>query len=188
MRDKELNISKYLLKNKKKLMDRYCVREGNKEWFELHDPVSPQYFLSKKIMFPDISLVPSFSIDLEGEFFSLDTNYSVIPKDENWLFYLLGILNSFIMEIYYRFKFQTLAKEFRFKTFLVNNIPIINPESVKPHMFLQICELSRKLYEDYSLELEKELNYIFKQLYELDEQEYNYVIEIANKYHNVENF
>ena len=185
-KENELKISKYLIKFKDKLVNRYCVNSGNKDWFELHDPVSPRYFLGKKLMFPDISLVPSFSIDYSGDLFSLDTNYSIIPENENHLYFLMAILNSFILEIYIRYKFQTLAKEFRFKTFLVNEIPILHPEELNKNKFNKINELSEKLFNKYDVNLEKELNLLFKDLYDLSDEEYAFVTQIINKYHSIE--
>ncbi len=184
-KEKDLNLLKYLKNHKSELLQRYCVKSGNKDWFELHDPVSPDYFLEKKIMFPDISLVPSFSVDLTSNLFSLDTNYSMIPNDEKWLFYLMAILNSFVMEIYIRFKFQTLSKEFRFKTYLVNNIPILSPKKIEKSIFSQIDLLSRRLFDDHSIELEKELNLVIKDLYGFNEKEYQYILETIERYHNI---
>jgi len=44
----DMNIVKYLERNRKKLIKRYCVKSGNKDWFELHDPVSPEYLLGNE--------------------------------------------------------------------------------------------------------------------------------------------
>jgi len=137
-------------------------------------------------MFPDISLVPSFSVDLIGDLFSLDTNYSIIPKDDKWLFYLMAILNSFVLEVYIRFKFQTLSKEFRFKTYLVNEIPILSPEKIEKSILNQIKNLSKQLFEGHSIELEKELNDIIKDLYDIDEEEYEYILKMIENYHDFE--
>jgi len=186
IKDKDLNILKYLQDHKSELINRYCVKSGNKDWFELHDPVSPKYFFGKKIMYPDISMLPYFSVDLEGDLVSLDTNYSLIPKNKDWIFYLLAILCSFTMEIHIRFKFQTLDKTFRFKTFLVNEIPIIHPEKIKKTVYLQITNLAKKLYQNYNLELEKELNMVIKNLYKLNEEEYEYVKSIIRKHHGID--
>ncbi|KKM89378.1 hypothetical protein LCGC14_1249290 [marine sediment metagenome] len=174
---KTKNITKYLLEKKVQLKDRYCVKSGNKKWFELHDPVSPSYFLSKKIMFPDISLEPSFSIDLVGDLFSLDTNYSIILKDENHLFFLLAILNSYVLEIYIKYKFQTLAKERRFKTFLVNDLPIINPMNIETTVFNDITNLSKNLFNTYNKRKENELNLMIRNLYGLNQEEYSYILK-----------
>ncbi len=175
--NKNKNITKYLLEKEVELKDRYCVKSGNKEWFELHDPVSPKYFLSKKIMFPDISLEPSFSVDLTGDLFSLDTNYSIIIKDENQLFFILAILNSYVLEIYIKYKFQTLAKERRFKTFLVNDLPIINPKNTKNNVFNDISNLAKNLFEVYNKVQEEKLNIMVKNLYGIDQKEYAYILK-----------
>ena len=127
-------------------------------------------------MFPDISLVPSFSVDLSGEIFGLDTNYSIIPKNEDHLFYLLAILNSFVLEIYYKYQFQTLSKEYRFKTFLVNKIPIFDPERINEGIFDKIITLSKNLYQNHEFNIEYELNSLIKELYQIDDKEYSYIL------------
>ena len=127
-------------------------------------------------MFPDICLEPSFSIDPTGDLFSLDTNYSIILKNEDQLFFMLAILNSYVLEIYIKYKFQTLAKERRFKTFLVNKLPIINPMNVEGTVYNDISNLSKELYNERSKSKEKELNLMVKVLYGINEEEYSYIL------------
>lgn len=128
-------------------------------------------------MFPDISLEPSFSIDLTGDLFSLDTNYSIILNDENQLFFILAILNSYVLEIYIKYKFQTLAKERRFKTFLVNDLPIINPKSIENKVFNDINNLAKNLFDVYSKDQEEKLNKMIKNLYGINQKEYSYILK-----------
>lgn len=106
----------------------------------------------------------------------MDTNYSIIPKNEDHLFYLLAILNSFILEIYYKYKFQTLSEEYRFKTFLVNEIPIMNPERIDKEIFNKIITISKNLYQNYEFTLENELNSLIKEVYQIDNREYSYIL------------
>ena len=79
-----------------------------------------------------------------------------------------------------------MAKEFRFKTFLVNEIPILHPEELNKNKFNKINELSEKLFNKYDVNLEKELNLLFKDLYDLSDEEYAFVTQIINKYHSIE--
>jgi len=128
-------------------------------------------------MFPDISLEPSFSIDLPGDLFSLDTNYSIILNDANQLFFILAILNSYVLEIYIKYKFQTLAKERRFKTFLVNDLPIINPKSIEDKVFNNINNLAKNLFDVYNKDQEEKLNIMIKNLYRINQKEYSYILK-----------
>jgi len=178
--NEDLQVIEYLKDNKKLLLDRYCVKQGNREWFELHDPVSPKYFLSKKIMFPDISQGPNFSIDITGEFFGLDTTYSIIPRDEKLIFYLMAILNSLIIEFYIKFKFQTLGSAYRFKTYLVNDLPIQNPEKLDNNTLEAIISTSKDLYNNYDKKIERKLNSMINDIYHIDSDEFEYIKSILS--------
>ncbi len=87
----------------------------------------------------------------------------------------MAILNSYILEIYIKYRFQTLAREYRFKTFLVNELPILNPENIEKETLNKIIDKSQKLFDNYNKALEDELNLLIKEIYQIDDDEYSYI-------------
>ncbi len=67
-------------------------------WWELRGCDYYQSFENSKIMFPDIAERPQFTIDRDGGFYNANTCYNLFKYD----LYLLGILNSKMINFYYR--------------------------------------------------------------------------------------
>ncbi|MCC7565049.1 MAG: restriction endonuclease subunit R, partial [Methanomicrobiaceae archaeon] len=67
-------------------------------WWELRACDYYQAFENPKIIFPDIAERPQFTLDAEGGFYNANTCYNIFNSDT----YLLGILNSRLINFYYR--------------------------------------------------------------------------------------
>ncbi|HIJ06840.1 MAG: Type IIS restriction enzyme Eco57I [Methanomicrobiales archaeon 53_19] len=67
-------------------------------WWELRGCDYYQSFENQKIMFPDLAERPQFTIDRDGGFYNANTCYNLFKYDT----YLLGILNSNLINFYYR--------------------------------------------------------------------------------------
>ncbi|MGB4202798.1 MAG: TaqI-like C-terminal specificity domain-containing protein, partial [Candidatus Methanoculleus thermohydrogenotrophicum] len=101
-------IKEYLKQFKKELMPRPKGWKGGKwegrkpgsyQWYEIQDTVDYyEGFEGPKIIFPDIAERPQFTIDAEGGFYNANTCYNVFINDT----FLLGILNSSLINFYYR--------------------------------------------------------------------------------------
>jgi len=65
-------------------------KPGAYEWYEIQDTIDYyQEFEKPKIVFPDIAVKPSYTLDSSG-FYAANTCYMIIAHD----LYLLGLLNS----------------------------------------------------------------------------------------------
>ncbi len=101
-------IKEYLKQFKKELIPRPNGWKGGKwegrkpgsyQWYEIQDTVDYyEGFEGPKIIFPDIAERPQFTIDAEGGFYNANTCYNVFINDT----FLLGILNSSLINFYYR--------------------------------------------------------------------------------------
>jgi hypothetical protein len=96
------NIRFHLLKFKDKLNSRaFVTKKSSKEWFEYPNAGHPSVFIEPKIIVPDISTCNNFSIDRDG-FFCLKTCYTINTKSTFNIHFLLGILNSNLLEFYFK--------------------------------------------------------------------------------------
>jgi hypothetical protein len=107
----------------------------------------------------------------------MDTTYSMIPKNEDLLFYISAILNSCLIEFYIKNTFQVLGTGTRNKAYSINSLPIFNPLNLDESSLTQICELSKVLFNAFDRDVEMRLNDILKNLYDLSDEEYNYIIK-----------
>ena len=105
------HVRNYLEERRPKLVKRYCVKKGGKEWYELHDPVAQNAFEAPKIMTPDISEENRFALDLEGKYYGMDTTFSLVPKYPDNLYVLAGFLNSAWIRAFLSFTTQRLGDE-----------------------------------------------------------------------------
>jgi len=81
-------------------------KHGAYTWYEIQDAIDYyEEFDKPKIMLPDISIRGNFAIDEKGGAYSANTTYIISSSDK----YLLGLLNSSLMDFYYR----NLAAVFR---------------------------------------------------------------------------
>jgi hypothetical protein len=74
-------------------------KPGPYEWYEIQDTVAyHEEFEKPKILLPDISTRGNCALDETGGFYSANTTYLLCSADK----YLLGLLNSSLMDFYYR--------------------------------------------------------------------------------------
>jgi type I restriction-modification system DNA methylase subunit len=148
-------IENYLLNNKKKLEARHYVIEAGKRWYEIWNPRDPEWFDRPKIVTPNLSRHNNFAYDdgimLHGirYYYYLDHDcYGIILSSNNKAdhLYLLGLLNSKILEFYIKHISPYCAgKYFRYMTGYLEELPIKLPMTVKEH---EIAEKIIKKVED----------------------------------------
>ena len=99
------NISNYLLQYKAELEKRWCVTDPRmgRKWYELEKPRIPYLFEASQIITPDLSLENNFTLNDE-KYYCLNTCYIITPKKEyeEYLKYILGLLNSKVLEFYFK--------------------------------------------------------------------------------------
>lgn len=120
----------YLLKFKEKLSKRAATRYLGKRWYELQKPRSPEVFETLKIVTPDISTRNNFALD-QNNHYCLDTCKFIVLDKKYWRYYkfILGLLNSYLMEFYFKQIASYLGKEgYRYKGEYLKKLPIKIPK------------------------------------------------------------
>jgi type I restriction-modification system DNA methylase subunit len=98
--EKQKNTYRYLKEHQEKLSQRTSIKGTGIKWYELSRPRDPRAFECKKIVTPRIATGNNFALDENGEFYCGDTTYVIVPKDSVDIFYLLGLLNSKVLDFY----------------------------------------------------------------------------------------
>ena len=100
-------------------------KPGTYKWYEIQDSVDYyEAFSEPKIMLPDISQQPNFCLDERGDYFFANTGYMIISGDKT----LLGILNSRLMDFFYRNAFAVYRGGYlRFFSQYMVELPIFIP-------------------------------------------------------------
>jgi type I restriction-modification system DNA methylase subunit len=132
----------------KSIMELY----GN--WWGLVHPIASEYFEQTKIVTPNLSKHNHFALDVENRYIEHDCYLIILKnKDINYYKYLLGLLNSKVIEFFIRQKSPMFSGGYyKYHTQYLEQIPIREAES----------ETRRKLIElvDRMLSLNKRLNEI----------------------------
>ncbi len=122
--------NEFELKNRKYLMD--AIQNGSrKEWFEIWNPRRYSWFNQPKIITPNLSTKNNFAFDEEGMFLDHDC-YGIIldNKDRNNYLYVLGLLNSMLLEFYLKqISPYASGKYYRYMTRYLKKLPIKLPQT-----------------------------------------------------------
>lgn len=117
-------------------------KKTHNKWFETQDSISYwEDFYKPKIIYPDICTFLSFELDT-SYFYLSNTAYFLITEKEEHLKYFLRVLNSSVMDWYYRtLSVQLGEKAVRMFSIYVLNIPIppISDEPIE-----EILKLSKE--------------------------------------------
>jgi len=99
------NAIKYLEKFRSRLEKRYQFQDGVCTWFGLSIPQNRRLFdnVEEKILVPNYSTSNKFAYD-DNSYYTLTDTYVIVAKEKNCsLKYVLGILNSRLMNFYYKY-------------------------------------------------------------------------------------
>lgn len=180
----------YLVECKKYLENRERGKMKHRDWYGYVYPKNLDVIQDKKIITRDIVADLSFSLDKQG-FYSFVTGYGLIPKDDvNYLF-LLSLLNSNILNFYFK-QISSRLKGGFYRPFpiYIDKLPIIKTEkkvedelSILSDRIIKInanrnnkSELTAISKREFNILTEK-MNKIIYELYELTKEE----IEIVEK-------
>jgi type I restriction-modification system DNA methylase subunit len=121
---------RYLEKHKEELQSRLYVLRAGKKWYELWNPRDIDLFeTSPKIVTPDVSTKNNFAVD-ERSYYCLDTCFIIIPKTGFDVKLLLGLLNSKVVEFYFKeISPYVSGGYYRYKTQYLEQLPIRLPKS-----------------------------------------------------------
>jgi len=147
----------YLLSRKKNLSGRKYFEKSTKSWYELWCERTFSQQATTKIIVPELASCNRFAC-CDDFIFYLDTVCGIIPinKDLKDYLYLLGILNSSLLNFYYRKTTVPKAGGFYiYKTMFLKKLPIRcidinNPNDKKRHASLvtlvdRILKLNKQL-------------------------------------------
>jgi hypothetical protein len=117
------NVYSYFRLKEPLLKGRTYFEKSSKLWYELWNQRSPVNFAKNRIVTTEISAKNNFV--LTNKFFGNTKTYHVLLKNEFSEFYVLGLLNSRLLEFYYHNITTPQAGGFyAYKTQFLNNIPI----------------------------------------------------------------
>lgn len=127
-------LHQHLCRFKDRLAKRSDIIGTKSKWFELRPCNYYHAFESEKIITPDISKRNNFAYD-EGKYFCLDACFMIgikkdqekgLEKSRQSLMYLLGILNSKVVEFYFKqISTFVLARHYRYKIEYLEPLPIV---------------------------------------------------------------
>lgn len=193
--DRFPNALDYLKQFKTALQERRdsgrVFKNTDKTWFEYWDS-KPICFESPKIVFPDISNQNNFYLDIKGTGY-LNTCYGIFLKDDSKCHYILGILNSRLIEFFIK-RISPFVRGgfYRYKTKYVEQLPIqtidfSDPTNKSRHdkmvrLVESILELNKQLAQaktPHDREVlqrqidatDRQINRLVYELYELTEEE-----------------
>lgn len=174
------NIYKYLVGNREKLSGRGYFDKSSKLWYELWNQRNDEYFNQIKIITAEINKNNNFDLDMDG-YYGNTKIYSIILKNKNIddYYYILGILNSTLMNYFY--KSITVPKAggfYAYKTQFIKQIPIKLDNNVYYENIVDLVKKVMNKKDEDRNKIYKEIDrYVYK-LYNLNDKD---IISIENK-------
>lgn len=138
----------YLEQHRDTLEGRTYVIDGGRQWYEIWVPQDPASWDAPKLVFRDISEVPTFWLDLEGTIVNGDCYWLVSERaeDSELLWLAAAVANSTFIEAFYDHSFNNklYAGRRRFITQYVERFPLPDPALPRSQT---IIALAKRLYE-----------------------------------------
>jgi hypothetical protein len=130
------------------LAARTYVVESGRQWYEIWVPQDPGVWAGPKLVFRDISELPTFWIDQEGTVVNGDCYWLTARTkgQEELLWLALAVSNSTFIEVFYDHSFNNklYAGRRRFITQYVERFPLPDPNTA---LAAQLVALSKKIYQ-----------------------------------------
>jgi len=122
-------------------------------WYGLVRSRDTRTMFSPKIMTPDVSARPSFSVDERGEF-AFASGVGMVPRGTEDLYLLCGILNSILTEWFMQVTSARYdQRHVSFRQQYLNKIPV--PLDLNAEVRRQVSENARQLHSKYLASREK---------------------------------
>ncbi len=123
-------VGSYLKSHYEKLSKRQYLIEAGRKWYEIWVHQKPEIFQRPfKIVTPDIKARNTFALDTQS-YMSGASCFAIFPKNQTRQesYYLLGLLNSELLDFYHKVKASTFiyAGRYRYWKSYLENYPIIN--------------------------------------------------------------
>jgi SAM-dependent methyltransferase len=123
----------YLQSHYERLAGRTYVRKAKRAWYEIWVPQDPDAWGRPKLVWPDISEKPRFSLDESGSVVNGDCYWIGLPEHDDLSLLLLiqGVANSELMTTYHdlAFRNQLYSGRRRYLTQYVSRYPLPDPQS-----------------------------------------------------------
>ena len=170
----------YLLHNKKQLESRKSLP---KEWWMLRSPSTPDKILVPKIINPELSITPKFSIDNDGKYVVSHSSIIRLKKnnyDVELLYFFLGILNSTPCYWYisnHSNKYNSGYNKIQPKT--LKNTPTPDPFEIEKNELIKFIKLVKERINakgEKIIFLEKEIDIMACRFYKLTDEESNILL------------
>ncbi|OGU11801.1 MAG: hypothetical protein A2X61_06015 [Ignavibacteria bacterium GWB2_35_12] len=177
----------YLLENRKVLEGRENGKMNHDKFYAYIYPKNLAYFEQEKILIRELGDKPNMFFDNEN-FYHTAKIYSLLLKDKSNLnyLYMLGILNSKILNFFIKNTSEIWGTSHKFKTQFLNPFPIPNltdrkvkidmvslvDRMLKLHKDKQTAsDFDRKQIDQYIAKTDKEIDKLVYELYTLTEEE-----------------
>ena len=147
LKDTYINIYRYLIDNKPKLILRSQGRKDYSEsekWYQLNRPREKWIYDSIKIIYPGTTNKPKFALDNEKKLFRNARVYAYLLKKEFNSLYkvILPILNSRLTKYLISLKCPPKANNyFEMSTGFMESYPFIIPEDNIKTIFIQMADI-----------------------------------------------
>lgn len=149
---------RYLESNRERLAGRKYVAKAGRNWFEIWVPQDPAAWDRPKVVFRDISDVPTFWFDNSGAVVNGDC-YWISPSspeaDDSHLWLIVAVANSTFIEAFYDRKFNNklYAGRRRYMTQYVKKFPLPDPASKEARQLVRLAK-GRFKTEDRDVEVQ----------------------------------
>lgn len=169
----------YLIENKEYLEDREDGKFHNSEWFQYGRNQALDVMHLPKLFTPDIALHSSFSYDETGNYYftgGVAGGYGVLPLEGYSEKYILGLLNSKLLEWYIKNTATTMqGGYFSYRSRFIRSLPIVNTNSIEKNRIIalvtQILAAKRVNPAAETKDLEREIDQLVYALYGLTDEE-----------------
>lgn len=172
------DIYEYLNNSRKELETVYEAKKGMKKWFELRKCSYYDSFEDEKLIWTRLSSINSFAISTRKEY-AIDSTSFATGKN---LKYYCALLNSKLTFFYFKLGSVIWGSD-GIKWFgeYFDSIPIVKLESEKMKPFIDLYDKIKLLKQQSSAndtaDLEKQIDQLVYQLYELTEEEISIIEE-----------
>ena len=168
-------IALWFKKNKTQLAGRKYVLEASRRWYEIWVPQKVSRFtVPYKIVTPDFSTHNRYALDTNG-YWCGGNAFMIIPEnqDKNWVLYLLGLMNSSVLEYFHKKASSTFiyAGRYRYTATAIKKYPIPQPYDAEQK---QIASIVKKLIRNpFDTNLFDKLDSLIAHIYKLSKKELN---------------
>ena len=166
-------IALWFKKNKAQLAGRKYVLEAGRRWYEIWVPQKVSRFtMPYKIVTPDFSTHNQYALDTNG-YWCGGNAFMIIPEnqDKNWVLYLLGLMNSSVLEYFHKKASSTFiyAGRYRYTATAIKKYPIPQPGDTEQK---QVASIVKKLIRNpFDTNLFDKLDSLIAHIYKFSKKE-----------------